>query len=283
MDDIIKTSIKKPLISVITPSFQQGPFIENCLMSVSDQDYENIEHIVFDAGSTDESISILEKWKDIHKKDFKFFIEKDTGQANALNKGFDIARGEIFCWLNADDYWLSNIVLTRIQQLLVTYNCDVVSGSGYMVDSDGKWIVPIGMQKKMYSLKRIKYRDEILQPATFWKKQVHHHLQEKYRYVFDWILFIEMFKNKACWFVIDEPWAAYRTHYMSKTFMDTAKRRKEISRVKLMNFGFFSFQYLWAKFLELLFVISEKLNLIFLKRLSNLLESIIYKITCGRL
>ena len=97
---------KLPLVSIITPSFNKGPYIEETIMSIRNQTYQNIEHIVFDGASTDETISILEKYN----KNLKWISEPDKGQSDAINKGWRIAKGDIIAYLNADDTYLTDAV-----------------------------------------------------------------------------------------------------------------------------------------------------------------------------
>lgn len=87
-------------ISIVTPSYNQGSYIEDTIVSVLDQGYPNLEYIVIDGGSTDSSIDVIKKYQ----KHFSYWVsEKDTGQSNAINKGFSRATGEIYGWLNSDD------------------------------------------------------------------------------------------------------------------------------------------------------------------------------------
>src|SRR5262249_41245516 len=97
-----------PRISVVIPSFNQSAFLRECLNSVCDQEYPNLEVIVMDGGSTDESLEVLEEFRS-HL--FFFQSQPDGGQVAALNRGlFEIASGEILTWLNSDDYWATNIL-----------------------------------------------------------------------------------------------------------------------------------------------------------------------------
>jgi len=92
-----------PKISIVTPSFNQGNFIEETIKSVIDQDYPDIEYIVIDGGSTDETVEILRKYNDR----IKYWVsEKDEGQSHAINKGFEKASGEICAYINSDDVYL---------------------------------------------------------------------------------------------------------------------------------------------------------------------------------
>src|SRR5882762_2861563 len=88
-------------ISIITPSFNQGKFIEDAIQSVLIQNYPDIEHIVIDNCSTDNTMEVLKKYPHL-----KWISAKDRGQSDALNKGFDLATGEIIGWLNCDDFYL---------------------------------------------------------------------------------------------------------------------------------------------------------------------------------
>lgn len=101
------------LVSIITPSYNQGQFLEATIQSVLAQTYNNIEYIVIDGGSTDSSIEIIKKYE----KHISYWIsEKDNGQADAINKGFIKARGDYICWVNSDDLLYSNFISDRIKQ-----------------------------------------------------------------------------------------------------------------------------------------------------------------------
>ncbi|MES9905892.1 MAG: glycosyltransferase family 2 protein [Sedimenticola sp.] len=91
-------------ISILTPSYNQGQFIDRCIQSILNQDHQDVEHIVIDGGSTDNTVDVLKKYKHLI-----WVSERDDGQADALNKGLKMASGDIIGWINSDDYYENNI------------------------------------------------------------------------------------------------------------------------------------------------------------------------------
>src|SRR5439155_12295869 len=113
------------------PSLNQGRYIEDTIESVLAQDYPNIEHIVVDGGSTDETVDILGRYARL-----RWVSEPDDGQAAALNKGFRLAHGDIFGWINADDYYLAGAVSSAVE-LLQESGCGLVHGGWRQIEEDG--------------------------------------------------------------------------------------------------------------------------------------------------
>jgi glycosyltransferase involved in cell wall biosynthesis len=125
-----------PKISVVTPSYNQGQFIEETIRSVLLQGYPNLEYIVMDGGSSDETVEILERydpWID------HWVSEPDEGQSDAVNKGFGQASGEILAWLNSDDYYAPG-VLRIMAEAFASAGGDVgaVVGTGHKVNREGE-------------------------------------------------------------------------------------------------------------------------------------------------
>lgn len=128
-------SSEYPKISVVTPSFNQGRFLETCIRSVLEQEYPNVEYIIIDGGSTDNSVAIIKKYA---LRLAYWVSEADAGQSDAINKGLSYATGDLVAWLNADDFYLPG----AFQAVAATYrkhpDASFYFGDGYRVDENGK-------------------------------------------------------------------------------------------------------------------------------------------------
>lgn len=124
--------MRKPFFSVITPSWNQGAFLETCIESVLAQGDSDFEHFIYDNCSTDETAAIAAKYPHV-----RFVSEPDRGQAHAVNKGFAAARGEIICWLNADDAYPPG-VFAKLREVFADLSMDVVFGDAAQVAYDGR-------------------------------------------------------------------------------------------------------------------------------------------------
>jgi len=154
-------------ISVVTISFNQAKYLRECMDSVLNQDYSDIEYIVVDPGSTDGSREIIESYGDRVIKVF----EKDAGAADGLNKGFATATGSIYCYLNSDDTFLPGAFSTIIQCFNRLNGIDILCGHAFIIDAQSKKV------RKVYSdsfnLKAVAYGAVVsIQPSTFFKRQV---------------------------------------------------------------------------------------------------------------
>ncbi len=155
-------------VSIVTISYNQGRFLEQCIQSVIQQTYPNIEYIVVDPGSTDGSRGIIERYQD---RIDHLILEPDDGAADGLNKGFRRATGDIFGFLNADDYLSSNAIERIMSVFHKSQNYDVVSGHGYIVDENGAVVRPIYSHR--FNLKAYAYGACVLvQQSTFFRKQL---------------------------------------------------------------------------------------------------------------
>ncbi len=118
-------------ISIVTPSYNQGQFIEDAIKSVLSQNYENFEHIIIDAESTDCTLEVLRKYPHL-----KWVSEPDEGQSDAINKGFKIATGDIIGWLNADDVYLPD-VFNSVSEGLSDSSVDAIYANYRFIDKNG--------------------------------------------------------------------------------------------------------------------------------------------------
>jgi glycosyltransferase involved in cell wall biosynthesis len=123
-----------PLVSIVTPSFNQADYLEETILSVLEQDYENLEYIVVDGGSTDGSIEIIQQYA---SQITSWVSETDMGQTDAINKGFSIASGDIFAWLNSDDTYRPGAILEAVNFLREHPEVGMMYGRAYYVDEQG--------------------------------------------------------------------------------------------------------------------------------------------------
>lgn len=224
--------INNPLISIITISFNQDQFIEKTIESVLNQSYRNIEYIILDAGSTDNSRKKILKYKnDINK----IIFEKDNGPADGLNKGFKIAKGDIFCFLNSDDLLLENSLTKVVNFFKSNKNADVVYGNSWIINERGKRIRNFYSDK--FNLKMAKYGASILaQQSTFFKKDTYlktSGFNIKNRISWDGELFLDFALNNAKFYRLDEFLSAFRIHKTSYTAQDNNKKlhKEEIKKI----------------------------------------------------
>jgi glycosyltransferase involved in cell wall biosynthesis len=122
---------KKPLVSIVTPSFNQARFLDETIRSVLKQDYPNIEYIIVDGGSSDGSLDIIRKYE---KQISKWISEGDMGQTDAVNKGFALATGDLFAWLNSDDVYLPGAVWEAVNFLESHPHVGMVYGKAYYIN-----------------------------------------------------------------------------------------------------------------------------------------------------
>lgn len=161
-------SSNKPLVSIVTPSFNKGPYIEETIKSIRNQRYPTIEHIIVDGGSTDETLVILKKYNG----QVNWISEPDKGQSDAINKGWKIARGDIIAYLNADDTYTPDAVGTAVTYLNEHPDIGLVYGDGILTDEKGEFLSTFHAGE--FSLRELIYcRDNILQPALFLRREVY--------------------------------------------------------------------------------------------------------------
>ncbi len=236
-----------PLISVITTSYNQGKFIEFTIKSVIDQSYQNIEYVIIDGASEDETISVLQKYK-YHPRIKKIISEKDQGQTDALIKGFNIASGDILCWLNSDDMFIPGS-LDKIAEIF-SHNSeiDVIVGNLVVVDREG---IEVGMwpRRKMSNLDWLSLPQAIGQPATFFTRRAYDlvgGLDPQFEYSMDYDLFMKFGLYGLKFYYINDVLSYFRVHDESKTMALPHKQWRDEFKVFRKNGGsLFSKFYYW--------------------------------------
>jgi len=202
-----------PLVSIVTPSYNQARFLEATLRSVLEQDYPNIEYLVVDGASTDGSVDIIRRYSD---RLTWWASEKDSGQSEAVNKGLRRARGEIVGWLNSDDVYLPGAVSAAVAAFRSSPDAAVVYGDALAIDADGKSFNV--MHAHQYSLADLLAFNIICQPAAFMRRSVLEqvdYLNPAYHLLMDNLLWMTM-ARLAPLVYMPQTWAGARYHDQAK-------------------------------------------------------------------
>lgn len=225
-----------PKISIVTPSFNQGQYLERTILSVLEQNYQDIEYIIIDGGSADNSVEIIKKYE----KYLKYWVtEPDRGQSHAINKGFTKATGELFGWLNSDDYLVPGALATIADIYLTNPAAGAYVGAGEYVNGKGR--VLLRKEPEEVSLESLYDWLDIfhfMQPSCFFTREAWLYaggLDESIHYAMDLDL----------WFKIAKRFIFARTNkLLSRSLVHSSaktKRHKYISEVDsafvIMRFG----------------------------------------------
>jgi len=220
-------------VSIVTISFNQAAFLERTLNSVLDQDYPDIEYIVVDPGSTDGSRDIIERYRN---QLARVILEPDTGAADALNKGFKCATGEVFAFLNSDDVLFPGTVRNAVE-CLSTNTLDIVSGHALVIDEHDRELRVAYSER--YSLKAYAYGASILiQPSTFFTREAFlrtNGFNTSNKSNWDGELFADMALSGGHFGLVDQIWSGYRLHGQSitssgKLHQQTQEHHKQMFR-----------------------------------------------------
>lgn len=156
-------------VSIVTPVYNRADCIENCLLSVADQTYPNIEHILVDGGSTDGTIEIIKK--NINSKTI-FFSEPDNGIFDALNKGLDKSSGDVVLVLNSDDYLVDKNIINEITKIFFDTHCEIVYGDVCFFNPKNNKIIR-RFNSGFFSPDKIQFGFQPAHPAMFIKKTIY--------------------------------------------------------------------------------------------------------------
>ncbi len=203
-----------PRISIVTPSFNQGAFLEETIRSVLLQNYPNIELIIIDGGSTDSSVDIIKKYEPW----ITYWVsEKDNGQSHALNKGFERSTGEWVGWQNSDDVYLQD-AFGYFLQACTRKKADVFFGHSNTIDTDSKVIHTLYYAP--FSFFELKYSGwNITNQSTFFSQTVvkKFKINEAYRYAMDADFYFRVAESGSSFELINRVLGAFRLHGEAKT------------------------------------------------------------------
>ena len=222
-----------PKISIITPTLNQAKFIKQTIESVLSQNYPNLEYIVIDGGSTDETLKILQKYS----KHLKWISEKDKGQADAINKGLKLATGDILAYLNSDDLYTPNTLLTVGEYFLANPHTHWLTGDYQIIDENNN---PISKQSLVVNYKKfllhhyhpliLKLTNSIIpQPSTFWSKKAYQSIGEfdiNLHYAMDYDYWVRL-SNHFSLHYLPQTLSSFRVYSGSKSTTGTKKQFQE--------------------------------------------------------
>jgi GT2 family glycosyltransferase len=216
------------LVTIITPSFNQAKYLEQTILSVLNQDYPRIEYIVMDGGSTDGSVEIIRKYAD---RLVYWESKKDKGQADAINKGFARATGEIVAWLNSDDYYLPGAISAAVKVFEENPDAILVYGNMLAVDEDGRTFNTL--KYSQLTLEDLLCFQIIGQPAVFMRRsalQKTNGLDPTFHLLLDHLLWIQLAQHGKILHV-DQTWSAARYHPEAKNRAKAARFGREAFRI----------------------------------------------------
>ena len=219
-----------PLVSIVTPSFNQAIFLEKTIKSVLNQNYPKLEYYIIDGASQDGSARILSKYKENVT-----YVEsrQDGGQAHAINKGFQRSHGEIMGWVNSDDFLLERAIPFVVEYFLEHPDVDVVYGLRITVDEQdreiGRWIIASQAEQVL------PWANYLPQEAVFWRRRIWEKvgetLNESYHFDLDWDLWLRFYQVEAKFARLPRFLGAFRFHENQKTASRAALGRQEAARL----------------------------------------------------
>ena len=234
-----------PLVSIVTPSFNQAAFLEATIRSVLEQDYPRIEYILVDGGSNDGSLEIIRRYAD---RLAWWVTEKDRGQTDAINKGFARANGQILAWLNSDDTYQPGAIRQAVEYLQTHPRTGLVYGDCNFINAEGKTIGRFPAAQTDY--KRLKQGYvHIPQQAAFWRADLWRRvgpLDPSFYFAMDYDLWVRLAKITQIDY-LPQTWANFRLHGSGKTVAADDRCWPEMLKVHYRNGGSF-FSIIVAKY-----------------------------------
>jgi glycosyltransferase involved in cell wall biosynthesis len=221
-------------ISVVTPSLNQGRFVERTIRSVLDQDYAPLEYVVCDGMSTDETASILERFADR----LTVLREPDRGQADAVNKGLRALTGDVIGWLNSDDVYQPGALSTVVDFLTHHPQIDVVYGDANLIGADDAILGTYYTEP--WNPARLAERCFLCQPAVFFRRRVVERfglLNTDLHYCLDYDYWLRLAAGGAPFAYLPRTLAGSRLHPETKTLSARLPQHEELNRMLRQRFG----------------------------------------------
>ena len=232
-----KVALNPPKISIVIPSYNQGKYLEHTLRSIIDQNYPNLEIFVVDAGSTDETLTVIRRYESVITG---WVSEPDGGQTAAINKGFRWTTGEIMAWINSDDLVAKGALHLVAAHFLAHPDTDVVYGDRILIDENGheigRWIVPFHSERVM------KWADFIPQETLYWRRSAWdltgQSLDEGFRFAMDWDFLLRLVNANMKFAHIPSFLGLFRVHRSQKTSTQIASvGALEMRRLRIRELG----------------------------------------------
>lgn len=220
---------RTPRVSIVTPSFNQVSFLEETILSVLRQDYENIEYIVIDGGSNDGSVDVIRRYQD---RLATWVSEPDLGQTDAINKGFQRASGEIVAWLNSDDTYLPEAVSEAVAFLVDNPKAGLVYGDANLIDEDGNILGRFPARQTEYK-QLLRGSVHIPQQTAFFRAELWRQvgpLDTSFYFAMDYDLWVRLAKISRLHYH-PRLWANFRLHGGAKTLSSDDRCYPEMLRV----------------------------------------------------
>jgi glycosyltransferase involved in cell wall biosynthesis len=234
------------LVSIVTPSFNQANYLETTIQSVLSQDYPEIEYIIVDGGSTDGSLDIIQSYA----SRLKYWVsEKDRGQTDALNKGFALAKGKVYAWLNSDDIYQPGAVKEAVEFFKAHPEMGLVYGDTSYINAQGQIIGRFPAAQTNYRLLRQGYV-HIPQQASFFRADLWEELgplDPSFYFAMDYDLWVRI-ASVAPLLYTRRLWANFRLHSGAKTTLADERCWTEMLRVHQREGGS-KFSIIYAKYL----------------------------------
>lgn len=221
--------MKEPLVTIVTPSYNQAPYLEATMRSVLEQDYPHVEYIVIDGGSNDGSADIIRKYAG---RLAYWSSEKDRGQTDAINKGFSRATGEILAWINSDDTYEPGAIREAVNWMQKHPEMGLVYGDANFIDDDGRLIGRFPAAQTDYRRLRRGYV-HIPQQAAFFRRVLWQNvgpLDPSFFFAMDYDLWVRIAKIAPLLYT-RRTWANFRLHGDSKTLIANDRCWPEMIRV----------------------------------------------------